>query len=405
MGTPLRARGFAPLAGSYAVNELGDMFGIVALAVLVFDESGTALGPAALFIAAKFLPALAAPALTAALDRRPVAQVLPALYVAEAVVFGLLALLAGSAYSFWLVLLLAFVDGLLALTGRGLSRAAISAVLKPIGALREGNAIINVLFAVTGAGGPALAGLVVAEAGVATALWLDAASFLAIAVLLAVRAGSLPAHIGAEAERWWRRLRSGLAEVRADPLARRLIGSEGVAIVFFTLIVPIEVVYVRETLRGDELDFGLLLGFWGAGIVVGSLVFARARRMSTTALVVGSTALVGLGYAGLALAPTLLVAFAASVVGGAGNGVQWVAVMTALQEAVDEDLQARAAGLLESVAAAAPGVGFVVGGLLAAAASPRAAYAVASAGVLAVALWWLARPPLDIRSTTLKSPV
>src|ERR671916_322690 len=101
MEAPLRARGFAPLAGSYAVNELGDMFGIVALAVLVFDESGTALGPAALFIAAKFLPAL---------------------YVAEAVVFGLLALLAGSAYTFWLVLLLAFVDGSLALTGRGLSR-------------------------------------------------------------------------------------------------------------------------------------------------------------------------------------------------------------------------------------------------------------------------------------------
>lgn len=405
MGAALRARGFKPLAGSYAVNELGDMFGIVALAVLVLEESGSALAPAALFIAAKFLPALAAPALVAALDRRPVARTLPALYVVEALAFGALALIAAGPYTLVLVLLLAFVDGTLALTGRGLSRAAIAAVLQPAGALREGNAIINVLFAVTGAAGPALAGLVVAEASVAAALWLDAASFLTIAVLLAARGRSLPAQVGAGPERWWRRLRGGLAEVRRDPLARRLITSEGVAIVFFTLIVPIEVVYVRDTLGGDELDYGLLLSAWGVGIVVGSIVFARARRLSTTALVVGSTALVGAGYAGLAAAPTLLLACAASVVGGTGNGVQWVAVMTALQEAVDDDLQARAAGLLESVAAAAPGLGFLIGGVLAAAASPRAAYAVAAAGVLAVAAWWLARPPLDVRRTSLKSSV
>jgi MFS family permease len=70
------------------------------------------------------------------------------------------------------------------------------------------------------------------------------------------------------------------------------------------------------------------------------------------------------------------------VVGGAGNGVQWISVMTALQEATPPSLQARVTGLLESIGAAVPGVGFVLGGLLAAIGSPRTAYAVAGAGVL-----------------------
>jgi hypothetical protein len=41
-------------------------------------------------------------------------------------------------------------------------------------------------------------------------------------------------------------------------------------------------------------------------------------------------------------------------------------------------------GLLESIGAAMPGIGFVLGGALTSAASPRTAYAVAGAGVLVV---------------------
>ena len=57
-----------------------------------------------------------------------------------------------------------------------------------------------------------------------------------------------------------------------------------------------------------------------------------------------------------------MVACAMSVIGGAGNGVQWVAVMTALQEATPPEFQARMSGLLESLGAAMPGVGFLLGG-------------------------------------------
>ena len=63
-------------------------------------------------------------------------------------------------------------------------------------------------------------------------------------------------------------------------------------------------------------------------------------------------------------AGTLWLACVMSVVGGAGNGVQWVAVMTALQEATPPEYQARMSGLLESIGAAMPGVGYLLGGVL-----------------------------------------
>ncbi|HYU61565.1 MAG TPA: hypothetical protein VEK39_12470 [Solirubrobacterales bacterium] len=72
------------------------------------------------------------------------------------------------------------------------------------------------------------------------------------------------------------------------------------------------------------------------------------------------------------------------MVGGAGNGVQWVALVRAVQELTSQSYQARVIAMLESLASAMPGIGFVIGGVVAATLSPRASYAVAGAGVVAV---------------------
>jgi MFS family permease len=391
MRRSLRVRGFAPLAASYALNELGDNFGVIALAILVLDRTDSALAVTALFVAGKFVPALLAPLLVAAFDRRPVGQVLPALYLVEAMAFAGLALLTGS---FWLpaVLALTFADGLLALTARGLSRGAIAAVLKPAGALREGNALINVVFAVMSVAGPLLAGLIVHQWGAAAALWADAGSFVGVALLLLASARRLPAPEVGPRERWLDRVRDGLDYVRAHPTAGRLIAGESVAILFFTVTVPIEVVYAKDALGSTSVGFGLLIAAWGCGILIGSAIFTRARGQSLATMVLVSTAAIGIAYAWMAAAPTLAVALVGAVIGGSGNGVQWVAVMTALQEAVSDDYQARAAGLLESAAAAVPGIGFILGGAITAIVDARVAYLVAAFGVAGVVLTWARRP-------------
>ena len=59
---------------------------------------------------------------------------------------------------------------------------------------------------------------------------------------------------------------------------------------------------------------------------------------------------------------------------------------TFIQERTPGALQARINGVIEAIHTAAPGLGFLLGGAVAAVASPRAAYWVAGLGALVVAL-------------------
>jgi predicted MFS family arabinose efflux permease len=390
---PLAVRPFSRLLASYTVNELGDSVGIVALAVLVYDRTQAVAPTAAFFMAAKFLPALIAPALTARLDQLALRRSLPGLYLVEAAAFAALALIASGDFFLPLVLALGLLDGALAITGRSLTRGAVASVLQPVALLKEGNALMNIGFALASVGGAALAGLLIAEFGVTVALLVDAASFLAIAIILAATRGLPSAHI--EREPFRQRFAAGMRFVRRDAAVRLLLIGQAVALVLFTLIVPIEVIYAKESLGTTDAGYGILLASWGAGIVVGSLVYLLIRQRSALGLILISTALIGLAYLGLATAETLLAACLISVVGGAGNGVQWIAVVTTLQEMTPSDYQARIVGLLESLGAAMPGIGYLIGGALVALGSPRTAYAAAGAGVLALVLTAvLVRPQL-----------
>ncbi|MQA75991.1 MAG: MFS transporter [Solirubrobacterales bacterium] len=380
---PLRLPGFANLGFAYLVNELGNWLGEIALAVLVYDQTGSPMATAALFCSMQFLPALLGPPIVARLENLPARRTLPALYGAEAIVFGVLALLAHE-FVFTAVLALAILDGSIASAARALTRASAAAVLAPAGQLREGNALLNIAFTAGAAGGPALAGLVVAGAGATTALAADAVSFLAVGALLALTAKLPSPQVEPDEGGWAERLRRGLSYVAGRPALRRLFGAQSAAFIFFALVIPIEIVFVKETLDAGDAGYGALLASWGAGMVLGSLLFAGLRRVALRTLLLVSTVVIGAAYLGTAAAPTLLVACVASVLGGIGNGVQWIALVTAVQELTRATYQARVLALLEAVGSAMPGVGFLLGGTIAALFEPRASYAVAGAGVLVV---------------------
>jgi MFS family permease len=379
---PLRIQGFRHLAAANVVNELGNWLGEIALAVLVFDQTGDPLAVMALFLAIQFVPAFLAPPLVARLEAFSSRVSLAGIYAAEAAAFAGLAVLAGTDFALVLVVALAAVDGSLASSARALTRGAAGTILTPSGLLREGNALLNIGFTASAAIGPAIAGVVVAGAGVEAALYADAVSFLCVALLM-VAARGLPRAEPAAA-RWVRRLREGLTYLRERPVLRRLITAQGAAFVFFYVVIPIEVVFAKETLGAGDAGYGALLASWGAGMAAGGIVFAALRRLPLGALLAFSTLAIGASYLGTAAAPTLLVACLAAAVGGTGNGVQWVALLSAVQEMTDTPYQARVIAMLESIASAMPGVGFVIGGAVAAALSPRASYAVAGLGVLAV---------------------
>jgi MFS family permease len=155
--------------------------------------------------------------------------------------------------------------------------------------------------------------------------------------------------------------------------------------VAFTLVIPVEVLYAERALHVGATGYGALIAAWGAGILFGGLGFALLKERRLIVLAAVATALIGSSYIGLAVSQTIVLACLIALAGGIGNGIQWVAVITALQERIPDEFQARVVGLLDSAATLAPVIAYTLGGFLAQALSPRAAYAVAGAGALACA--------------------
>jgi predicted MFS family arabinose efflux permease len=191
-------------------------------------------------------------------------------------------------------------------------------------------------------------------------------------------------------------LREGFAYVRGRRLLFGLFAAQAATSLFFFIVVPIEVVYAKETLHAGSSGYGWLLACWGLGMIGGGILVAGANRVRIQTLLFAGTTAIAVSYLGMAIAPGLGVACAISVVGGAGNGLQWVSMINAVQELTSSAMQTRVMGLLEGVGAALPAVGFAVGGAVASAASPRTAYLVAGAGgvlVVIAAVWRLAPAP------------
>jgi Major Facilitator Superfamily len=373
----LRRAGARRLATAYTLAELSDSLVAVGLALLVLDKTGSVAWTTAYFVLAKGLPALVAPAITAALDRHALVR-LEWLYGAQALLIGAMCVLALPGF----VLPIAALAASCALPARSLTRAQIARRLVGAGLLREGNAVVNIAFAGAATIGAAAGGALVAVAGNRAALIAGAiAALAAVPLVRGVRGRGSTLAAG-----WRQELRDGLGYARSTPGVRSLIWLEAVALLAFTLVIPIEVLYAERSLDVGAAGYGVLIAAWGAGILVGGITFAALRRRPLLLLAAAATCVIGASYIGLALVTTLFLACVMSFVGGAGNGIQWVAVVTALQESVPDEFQARVVGLLDSAATLGPVIAYTIGGALAQTLSPRAAYAVAGVGALMCAI-------------------
>src|SRR6201999_4072174 len=104
------------------------------------------------------------------------------------------------------------------------------------------------------------------------------------------------------------RVRAGIRYLRDNLVLRRLLIAQGVAFVFFSAVIPVEVIYAKQTLGTNDTGYGVMLASWGVGMVIGSLVSPRLRRAPLIILLGLSTLAVGAGYLGLAVAPNLALA-------------------------------------------------------------------------------------------------
>ncbi len=387
----LRLPVYRRLLASYALNELAWSVGTLALSVLVYRRTGSALGSAAFFLTSMVLPAFAAPFVVARVDQRAPRRLLPALYVLEAALFAVLAWMTAR-FSLGPVLALTLADGIVAIVARSLARAATTNVLAPLDLLHEGNAIINVAFSVCFMAGPAIGGLIVVAGGTVAALLANCALFAVIALVLATASG-LPEGVH-EPERSTGRLRAAIEHVRHDRAQRWLLVLQAGGTIAFTISIPVEVVLAQHTLHSGAGGYGALLSGWGAGAVLGSAAYARWRRRPARRLLAASGTALAVGFAVMAAAPTIVVAVAGAAVGGVGNGVWSISSMTALQEYTGRRWMALVMSLSQSIVQAAPGIGILLGGALSELYNPRVALAVGAAGslVFACMAWVVLRP-------------
>ena len=377
---PLALPRFRRLIGAYGVNATGDWLGEIALSVLLLHSGGGIVAVGALWVLGRFVPALVAPAASAWLSRRGPARLVSWLHAGESLLFGVLAVAAAAGAPAPALLALATADGVLAIAARGLIKAAIVTETRPAGLHREGNALVSGAFTVTAAAGPALAGVLVATVGVPATLALNAASFAIAAVLLRPFAGTAP---DAEGHSPLAPLRHGLAHLREHRMLRRLLAMDAATCVFFAMIIPVEIVFVTQTLGGTEADYGAVLTAWGVGAMAASAALPALRRAPLLALVGAGLALMVASYAGMGAAGGVDAVLAWSLIGGVGNGLEGMALVTLVQQRTPDRLQAPVNTLMESLHTAAPGAGYALGAVLAALASPRAVYAVAAIGALA----------------------
>jgi predicted MFS family arabinose efflux permease len=382
MRKTLRIAEFRALLISYVINRAGDVFGALALAVVVLGTTKSAIAVAALFLATQFVPGLVGPFLVARIGALPSGRVLPLCYLVEACLFLVLAVVARHV-GVALILVLALVDGTLAFAGRSVTRATTASTLMPHDLMPEGKAAFNLALAVATVAGPVLGGAVIALLGPSTALAVDGVSFLVAAILIACTPGlRVRTDSGGARTKSHSQVRASLRYIAGDATLRVLIFGEGLAFIFFYLVVPVTVVYAVRSLHAGPAGYAAILASWGAGAVIGSTVHLRLARRVGHAAILMSTAAVAVAYIGTAVAPTLLLACAASVLGGIGNGTQWASVETAVHQFVDECFRLPVAAVLESMAALAPGIGIVLGGALTMLFSPRAAYLAAGLGLV-----------------------
>jgi MFS family permease len=414
MGGVLASPRLRRIIGAYGVNRLGTWFGTIAIALAVYDHTHNSLAVAAVLIAAQVIPAFAVPAVVARVEASKRRRELSMLYFFEAATTaGIIVFL--SSFLLPALVLLAALDGTAALAANALLRTELAAAAKrELGGGEDGrdgeqdaNAALNVVFSVTFVLGPVLAGAVVAWAGASAALAIDIGSFVICGLLLL----DLHPHVEeAASTSVSMRLRAAWVHVKAVPALRGLLIAQGVGLIFFESAVPIEVAYVKRTIVAGDRGYGWLVTCWGVGVVIGSVIFARAGKGRLVAMMSCGTLAIGVAYLGFAASPTLLAASFASLVGGVGNGVQYAPVISALQQLTPTALRGRVMGLLESISAITPAIGLTLGGALVALGSPRFAFTVVGAGATLTALAFarirlgssespLARPDLELQES------
>lgn len=279
-----------------------------------------------------FLFALPAGALGDIVDRRKLILVTEFWMAAVAIV------LAGSVLtgtiSPWLLLGLTFALS----AGDAFETPTWRAVLPELVAkedLEAASALNGIEFNLARAVGPGLAGLLIASFGIATAFVLNAFSFIGV-IFVVARWKRPHRKRTAPAERVIGATVAALRYVRYSPGIRALIIRAGVVMFFASALLAL-LPSVAHSVSPSPIAFGLLLGCFGAGAVLGAFALQPARaRWSTETVASAGIALLGLVTIGVSALPGLPVLSLLLLTGGAA-WIDFISLVSALVQKLAPD--------------------------------------------------------------------
>ncbi|NQU12440.1 MFS transporter [bacterium] len=213
--------------------------------------------------------------------------------------------------------------------------------------------------------GPALAGWLMAWAGLSVCFLINGLSYLAvIAGLLAMR---LPPHVPpAQPVSTWRHAAEGLRYVGQHRGVRGLLLLLAVVGVFgwsYSVLMP---AFARDVIHVGERGFGLLLSANGFGALVGALVVATlGGRLAVRLILVGGLSLFAVMLLALAWAPGLTTAMLALALGGLGLMMFFATSNTVVQTSVTDEMRGRVMGVWVLVFGGMTPIGSLIAGSLA----------------------------------------
>ncbi len=284
--------------------------------------------------------------------------------------------------AYWHILVLVFLGALLDIPG-WTARRNMYATVAELGAvsLERANTGAMMVNRTAGLIGPLLAGVLIAALGPAPVLWIDAATFLLSAGLIA---GGIPARIvprvsapsdpaatparrgaGAQVTRYLGEVREGFGFIRNDGAISTLIVISALGSLLAEPLWSVVFPVYADRVYGSAVDLGVIFGALAAGSLIGNALFfvwgERLPRRPT--ILVGFTVRVLTLWVLVAM-PPLEVIVAAVVINALFLEPVNPIWMTIMHERVPEELRGRVLGAGLSLSYVARSVGLLAYGVL-----------------------------------------
>ena len=367
-------RQFTALFIAQAISLTGDQLARVAIATLVFSETGSAF-LTALVYAVTYLPWLVGgPLLGGLADRLPRRAVMVSCQLTSAVLVALMAvpgmpLIALAALLF--VVILAESPFLSA-------RASLLVDVLPDDRYVLASAMNQLTIQAAQVVGFAAGGALIRLIGPRDALLVNALSFLVSAVLVRFGVRVHGAIVSVQLGNSWERMKTGAKVVFGDPRLRGLVLLGWLA-TFWVVPEGLAAPYAK----GDSTAIGLLLASQPIGSVVGGVVLSRLVRPATRLEVMGWLAVMScLPLVFFFTTPPLPLAVGLLVISGIGTTYNLPA-NAAFMQALPAERRGQAFGLVSAGLVAGQGISIALAGACAELTSPGVVIGVA--GVLGVA--------------------